>query len=375
MAVDPSIILGVQAPKFDNMLDTAAKGMQMQQMGYQNQMQQRKMADDQATRQAYQAAMTAGPDGSPVLDQQKFTNTLAQQNPMLAHQKSQEFAAQEGAKAKAQMEVTKAHREESAGRLGAIIALPPEQKQAAWEAEIQRQIAAGAPSAANAPKQYPGDSVVYKGMVALMPAEKQIEQGNKEKEFAQKHEDHAIARQQMGSNKQNQALQQTQSILESARGNPEVGQALKDRYAAKKFEGLVDLYGDPNKLSPEQVQMAASEVAKIATGGVPTHSELQGLLPTSIPMGLAKLAATVSNNPQSAEAGEFVKRMGDYVGALKKDANGVIKEKFGRVIETRRGQLGDQHYKDLKAQYLDPLNEKPKAAGQAPVLKTHEIEW
>jgi hypothetical protein len=202
----------------------------------------------------------------------------------------------------------------------------------------------------------------------LMSAEEQLAQhnkdrefGEKQQEFAQREKDRQLQRDQMGAQKQNQALQQTQSILESARGNPAVAQAQKDLYAAQKFESLVNLYGDPNRLNPQQVQLAASEVGKIATGGVPTSHELQGLNQATLPSGIASLAQAAFNHPQGAEAGAFVKALGDYVSSLKKDAQGVIKEKYGRVIETRRGQLGEQHYNDLKAQYLDPLMDQGKS--------------
>lgn len=160
-----------------------------------------------------------------------------------------------------------------------------------------------------------------------------------------------------------QALQQTQSFLESARGNPEVAQAQKDMYAAKKLDSLANLYGDPNKLSPAQVQLAASEVAKIASGGVPASHELQGLNPSTVPKSLAEAAQYFSNNPQAANSGAFVKQLQDYTSALKADAQGVIKEKFGRVIETRKKQLGDDNYQTLKDQYLAPFDTQAPTQG------------
>lgn len=163
------------------------------------------------------------------------------------------------------------------------------------------------------------------------------------------------------TDKQNSYMGQTISTLESARGNAAVQQAQKDFYSAQKAESLANLYGDPNKLSPQQVQLLASEVAKIAQGGVPSMHELDGLNPKTIPSGLAKMAQAVSNNPEPAQAGAFVKQYLDYTGALKKDAQSVIKDKFGRVIESNKGRIGDDNYDTLQDRYMKPFLDQQKA--------------
>jgi hypothetical protein len=162
----------------------------------------------------------------------------------------------------------------------------------------------------------------------------------------------------------NQQMQQVQSMLESARGNPEVMQAQKDRYAADKLNGM--LGDDPNKLSPQMVQLAASEVAKIATGGVPQSAELQHLTPSSLPGSLAQAAQYFTNSPNAASQGAFLQQYQKYANDLKDNANNVIKDKYSRVIESRRAGLGKDNADTLTAQYLDPLKSaQKKAAGGA----------
>jgi hypothetical protein len=380
MAIDPSIPLqtGRVQTQLQDPMDLAAKGMSMQQLAYKNQEMQRDMQNQQDLKAAYAQAMTPGKDGAPSLDRQKFMTALST-NPMLAYQQQQGFAATDAAKAKSDLEVDKARHEKAAEIAWSIPTdpnTPPEQKQSAWTAARNKALALGLPGADQSPAQYPGDSFVQQYQMHTLDAQKQAEMQEKKSEFSQREKDRQLQREQMGGQKQNQALQQTQSILESARGNPAVAQAQKDIYAAQKFESLVNLYGDPNKLNPQQVQLAASEVGKIATGGVPSVHELQGLNQATLPGELASLAQAALNHPQGAEAGAFVKALGDYVSSLKKDAQNVVKEKFGRVIETRRGQLGEQHYKDLKSQYLDPLNDVAKAAADTKVYNgvTYKIE-
>ena len=171
---------------------------------------------------------------------------------------------------------------------------------------------------------------------------------------------------QKSTTQQNQALQQTMGMLESARGNAEVQQAQKDIYAAKKANSLVGNL-DPDNLSPQQVHLLVQEVSKIATGGVPAQAEVAAMMPETTRMKLASLWSKLQNSPEPAQAGAFVKQYQDYINKLSGDAHDVIKDKFGRVIESRKKQLGDDNYNTLKQQYLDPLDmpQNPTSSGSS----------
>lgn len=161
----------------------------------------------------------------------------------------------------------------------------------------------------------------------------------------------ASGEKQHTSDKQQQALSQTIGVLESARGNPEVSQALRDRYAASKALPLINKY-DPNNLSPQQVSLVASELSKIATGGVPTHAEMQALTPNTLASKFASIAQMVINKPTPANAGAFLKQYKDYLTDLQQNAQNVVRDKIGRVIETNKNRLGEENYNSLKEQYL-----------------------
>lgn len=167
---------------------------------------------------------------------------------------------------------------------------------------------------------------------------------------------------------QSKALDDAQRLLESARGNPAVAQAEKDLYAASKADSLANLYGDPNKLSSAQVTLFSQEIAKIAAGGVPTQHELEGIdQKTLMRMGSEKVSK-FTNNPTPANAAAFVKQFQDYTRALKKDAQKTIEDKYGRIIEGKKGQLGADNYKVLKEQYIDRFKapaDAPEATAQA----------
>lgn len=161
------------------------------------------------------------------------------------------------------------------------------------------------------------------------------------------------------SSDQDKALLSTNQLLESARGNPAAAQAEKDIYSADKAKSLANLYGDPNKLNPAMVQLLSSEVAKIAAGGAPTMHELEGLTPQTLQTKLATQVEKLTNSPSPANAAAFVKQYQDYADALTGDAKKVIQDKYGRVIESRKKQLGDTNYDTLKQQYINRFGTTP----------------
>lgn len=173
---------------------------------------------------------------------------------------------------------------------------------------------------------------------------------------------------QKATDKQNKSLESTQTLLESARGNPAAAQAEKDLYSAQKANSLANLYGDPNKLSLPQVKLLASEIGKIAAGGSSTQSELEGIMPNTLVGKMSSFTTNLTNNPTPANAAAFVKQYQDYTKALTKDAKKIIQDKYGRVIEARRGNLGDENYQSLKDQYINRFNtpdEDSSAKGNA----------
>jgi hypothetical protein len=155
---------------------------------------------------------------------------------------------------------------------------------------------------------------------------------------------------------QDRALAQSKTMLESARGNPAAAQAEKDLYATSKIDSLFKLYPDPNKIPQAQVNLALQEIAKVATGGVPTGHEMDALQPGTPESKLQQLYGKLQNQPTPANLGDYLNEFKKYTGALKGDAQKVIQDKYGRIIESSKKQLGDDNYNSLKDQYLNRFN-------------------
>lgn len=172
---------------------------------------------------------------------------------------------------------------------------------------------------------------------------------------------------------QDRALQQTKQMLESARGNPAAAQAEKDIYSVDKANSLFKLYPNLDKIPDAQVNLVTSEIAKVAQGGVPTGHEMDSLRPNTPESRLQKLFGQVQNQPTGANLGAYLKELKKYTDALHGDAQKVIQDKYGRVIESSKKQLGDDNYKMLQDQYLNRFN----TAASSPVHPedAKAIEW
>lgn len=160
----------------------------------------------------------------------------------------------------------------------------------------------------------------------------------------------------------------TQNSLEQIRSQPAVQQAEKDIYAGQKLTSLIG--DDPDKASPQMVQLAATEVAKMAAGGAPSMHELDGLNPKTIPSKLASAAQSAVNSPTAANAGAFLQQYQDYANKITTDAQKVITDRSGRILNSRKKLLSPDEFDTLNDNYVNRFI-KPQAnpAATAPAAQ------
>lgn len=156
---------------------------------------------------------------------------------------------------------------------------------------------------------------------------------------------------QKSTEKQNAAYQTLVSQAEQVKAT--VKQAEADIYAAGKANRLGKLYGDPSKLSAPMVKLLVSDIAKIASGGVPSQHELEGLTPGTLESKFSDIISKLRNEPTPANAGEFVKQYMDYANALTKDARKVIHNKYGRLAESYKPLISPSQAQLFNNQYVN----------------------
>lgn len=182
-------------------------------------------------------------------------------------------------------------------------------------------------------------------------------------------EQNALMRQSMlreaQAKEQDRSAQKVQSLLESARGQPDVSQALKDKYAISKANDLSNRYSDPNKMTNQEVNLLVSELGKVATGGVPNHTELQGLTPDTLKTKFGSIVSKLTSNPTPANAGSFVKMYKNYLNDIGNSANQILEKKVTRILETNKKHIGEENYNNFKEQYgpMVPIVQKQVDSG------------
>lgn len=140
--------------------------------------------------------------------------------------------------------------------------------------------------------------------------------------------------------------------MENVRGTV-AKQAEQDNYNATKADSLINLYGDPNKLSSAQVSLLATEIGKMASGGVPAMHELDKLDPTSLRRAVSERMSKILNRPVAANAGGFVGALKDYANALQKDAHNIITDRYQRILDTNESRLNDDDYDQFNETYIN----------------------
>lgn len=124
-------------------------------------------------------------------------------------------------------------------------------------------------------------------------------------------------------------------MLTSARGDASAQQAMKDMYSAKKALGITGLFKNPNDMSNQDVSLLTQEVAKMATGGVPTHAEMAALANPTISTKMAPFISALTNSPTPANAGAFVQHYIDYVKELHEAARSTLEERSGALLSAK----------------------------------------
>jgi hypothetical protein len=152
-----------------------------------------------------------------------------------------------------------------------------------------------------------------------------------------------------------------QALLEGMRTtDPGVQQAYKDVYASQKVQTLMDMYKDPNQAPNVVAKLIAAETGKIATNGVPSVHELEGLTPNTTQSMWASALSKIGGKLTPANVGEFLTNMSDYSKGVSNDSKALIKDRNGRIVDENQGPLGG-YYGGMKQRYVDQRFGAPEA--------------
>lgn len=174
------------------------------------------------------------------------------------------------------------------------------------------------------------------------------------------------------ANDQDKAYTQMRERMESFRGNRAAQQAALDTYSANKAFALVQ-DKDPNTLTTQDLSILAKELAKIATGGVPTEHGVKSLMPSNLRTKFAELQNFILSSPTDAQAGDYIRRNMEYLKGMNEEADKVVKTFRTNIAAGYKNRVRPEDYQEgLDAYQLGQQAPNQKQAPTAAPVKVRQ---
>ena len=159
-----------------------------------------------------------------------------------------------------------------------------------------------------------------------------------------------------GQDKKSQDMAYSKALdkINTSRLPPDVKQAKMDEYLASKAQLIFSKYPDLNSIPDAQKHQLLLELGKLGSGGVPTSAELKGLDPQTWKEEVNKFVGRLTNVPQGAEIGAFLKQQQDYINDLSKNARDRVDAFHSSVADEYAPLMGA----DREAQFRKSIARK-----------------
>jgi hypothetical protein len=151
------------------------------------------------------------------------------------------------------------------------------------------------------------------------------------------------------------ATVKAETDINSTRGKQALMLAQRNLMAVKNAQKMLQEFPDTNKWTSQQVALFNSEIAKIATNGVPTEGMVNELTNPTAAASMSKLASKIINVPVGAQQGKFIALNKQYLDGLSDVANQTIRDNLGNTIKSYQPKLGNDAYKNLVYRHSDML--------------------
>lgn len=152
------------------------------------------------------------------------------------------------------------------------------------------------------------------------------------------------------SDDQRKAFTSLNKDIVNFRGNTAAKVAAENQLRISQALSLAER-GD--NLSPQELQLLASEIARVAQGGAPTISGIKEVTPVTLRTKLSKVSSFLMNRPSPAKANEFIKRNIQYLKEMQENSNNVIHEYQGRTAAAYLKRLNPEDKKEFMYSYPD----------------------
>jgi hypothetical protein len=355
MPIDANIALQTQLPQIQNPIDTFAKAQNLRALTFQNDQSQRQANQQMALGDLVRKNTSVDETGMPKVNMSSLVSQGiapgSQVNPqdVLAYAKQLHNNDFEALKQST----------EAANNIATSI-LPDGSN---YAQQRQKAISLGLPNAQLLPQNF-DPTFVQNWQQHTLTGDQYIKAQEAQAKIADTSENRAARLQAASQNQQDRqdkqsadAYQKASHDLETFRGNQAAQQASVALTNAKNALSLAD----KGNLSPDQLHLFASEMGKLATGGVPGQTEVEALVPDTAKARLAKVTSFFSNNPTDADAQAFINNNRSYLNDMVSNYQSVLDKYRENTLSGYKKKLSADDLADLRSRYPTLANTGAKA--------------
>jgi hypothetical protein len=347
MPINSDIYFQQQSP---DIVGSISKGLSMRQM----------LADQSrqnAIKDAYKQGLVANPDGTTTVDNAKTMSALAKADPQTA----MEFQKQSQAN---DLQKEKLTQEKRAHTVDMISRVAPGIKDQASYDEAMKSLQANNVDVSQMPKAYDPALVDRYHSLAISAkdqqdqADKQLNHADKQKELGIHHEEVALKRDQVQTDKIGKLSTDLKNDLDADRGRSgNFGQISAKVQQADRLKTLVSSYKNGD-LPPQQMEELALGMANMLSGSSgAARSQVEALVPHTWWGGKQSAQQWLMNEPMGAGQQKFVEAMAHTIDRERDTANEQLNNiRASRITahEQLKKLAPDQYERNLRSYGIDP---------------------
>lgn len=137
------------------------------------------------------------------------------------------------------------------------------------------------------------------------------------------------------------------------RGNQQVQRAAMGVGSGKRALDLISLYPDPNQMPPDKANLLATEIAAMATGGVPTEAGAHNVAADTVASRWAQFVQKVGNEPTGAQLGAFIGQNKAYIQDMLGTNQSIVKDYQKTIYDGYKHRIGDSLDKEFHGNHPD----------------------
>lgn len=163
---------------------------------------------------------------------------------------------------------------------------------------------------------------------------------------------HDLMRQDKQHQQQQQQANKMDQQAEQLRGNPAIQQDIRTLQRVQNAMSIIKQYPDPNQIPPNVINILNTDLATIASGGVPGEGLIHEVATPTVQSRIGSGLQQLLNRPTGANAAAFVKQNEGIFNTLAGDAQKRLEDRYQRIGNTLGHSVSPEDRENYRRTYL-----------------------